>query len=200
RYTWDDIAVLDADYMSSWGACTPGLRETIDYENDDLPKLAYEMDERGDRFSVFYQLQHDQHGSPNPIRSTVHLERRSCRFGGTRAYFIAPCCGRTTLRLAVLSDGLQCGTCGSVTYRSRREHRMYRVIRKANAIAARLGCSYWMEKPTRRPLHMRQVTYEKLLRERERLVAQFSDHIYCRMLRRRCGELVALYDTVKFEK
>lgn len=177
RYTWDDIAWMDADHMASWGAFEPDAKHIIDFNDDDLPKLAFEMTDAGDRFSVFYTLPSHRHEAPDPIRSTVHLDRCRCRFGGTRAYFIAPCCSRRTLRLAVLEDGLRCGTCGSITWKSRREHELHRLIRKANKIADRLGCDDWMETPSRRPLHMRQATFEKLKRERAAIAGQINQHL-----------------------
>ena len=55
------------------------------------------------------------------VTSRITLERRPCRLGGNRTYFICPCCLRRVLRLAVLPEGLRCGPCGRVTWASRRE-------------------------------------------------------------------------------
>ena len=177
RHTWDDIAWLDADYMAGWDAFVSGRHETIDFDDDALPKLAFEMDEFGAKFSVYYTWPDRVGGLPQPIRSTVHLDHRPCRFGGTRPYFVAPCCARRTLRLAVLEAGLFCRECGSVTWSSRREHKLDRLIRKGNKIAARLNCEAWYDEPTSRPKHMRRETYAALEAKR----SEIAEQIYQRM-------------------
>lgn len=192
-----DIAWLDADHMASWGAFQPGLNETIDFDDEHLAKLAFEMDADGNQFSVFYQWPGDRDSVPEPVRSKIYLDRRPCRFGGTRAYFVAPCCGRRTLRLAVLKGGLMCGQCGSVTWKSRREHRLFRLIRKANKLAVRLGCDNWMETPVQRPLHMRLEAFEKLNGERARLVAEINRQVMCRLARKR-GLIGRMSEALKF--
>ena len=198
RYTWDDIAWLDADYMAGWHAFVSGHRETIDFDNDDLPKLAFEMDEFQQRFSVYYFWPDERGGFPTPIRSTVSLDQRPCRFGGTRAFFVAPCCGRRTLRLAVLKAGLLCGECGSVTWGSRREHELDRLIRKGNKIATRLGCEAWHVEPMRRPKHMRRETFATLHVKQSEIAKQINQRIADRLSRRDGDVLAMMAEVSKF--
>ena len=149
------------------------------------------MEDDRDAFSVFYQWK--QRGGPvngEPIRSRVFLERRPCRFGGSRTFFICPSCGRRTLRLAVMPEGLCCGSCGRVTWKSRREQPLQRLIRRANKIALKLDCDSWMEQPIARPPHMRLETFERLKSERAPLVAQINQRIAIRLARSRRGNLV----------
>ena len=180
----DYIAWLDCDYMASWGALVSGRRETIDFHDDDLPKLAFEMDDTEDKFSVYYTWPDRVGGLPQPIRSTVRLDHRPCRFGGTRPYFVAPCCARRTLRLAVLEAGLYCRECGSVTWGSRREHKLDRLIRKGNKIAARLDCEAWHAEPTSRPKHMRREIYAALQAKRSEIAEQIYQRMADRLSRR----------------
>ena len=184
RCTWNDIAYLDADYMAGWRAFERGHSETVDFDDDDLPKLAFEMQSDRDEFSVAYQWQ--QIGQPpgkDFVRSHVSLSRRPCRFGGHRTYFVAPCCGRTTLRLAVLPSGLRCGKCGRVTWGSRREQPTQRLIRRANKVAVKLGLDCWYEQPTKRPPHMRLPTYERLLLQHKQYATAINQRIALRMAR-----------------
>ena len=70
RCSWDDIAWLDANYMAGWGAFDGGRRQTIDFDDDGLPKLAFEMEDDRDAFTVFYQWKQTSkadNGDPNPI-------------------------------------------------------------------------------------------------------------------------------------
>src|SRR5262245_9936650 len=101
RCTWDALASLDCDHMASWGAFEAGRRATVDFEDGDLPKLALVTDPDGVAFSVTYQWrQIGQSQAGDFVHARVYLERRACRFGGTRAYFRCPDCDRTVLRLA----------------------------------------------------------------------------------------------------
>ena len=53
RCTWDDIAYLDADHMAGWGAFELGRRDTVDFDDDELPRLAFEMGTGA--FTAIYQ-------------------------------------------------------------------------------------------------------------------------------------------------
>ena len=193
RCSWDDIAWLDANYMAGWGAFDGGRRQTIDFDDDGLPKLAFEMEDDRDAFTVFYQWkQTSKADNGDPIRSRVFLDRRPCRFGGRRAFFICPSCGRRALRLAVFPEGLRCGPCGRVTWKSRREQPLQRLIRRANKIALKLDCDNWMEQPIARPPHMRLDTFERLKSERAPLVAQINQRIGIRLARSCRGDFGAI--------
>lgn len=184
RCTWDDIACLDADHIAGWGAFEPGCSTTVDFDDDDLPKLAFRMHDEGNAFSVDFQWQ--QYGQPAQgdfIHARIHLDRRPCRFGGTRAYFICPACGRRTLRLAVLPAGLRCGQCGRVTWGSRRERPTQRLLRRANKLAARLGCDSWDDQPTKPPAHMRLTTFERLSSEHISLANEINRRLAVRFER-----------------
>ena len=186
RCTWDDIAWLDADHMAGWGAFDPGRRETIDFDDDDLPKLAFEMETDRDEFSaVYFWRNKGEEEGDEFIRCRIALEKRRCRFGGWRRYFICPCCGGRVLRLAVLPEGLRCGSCGRVTWGSRRERPLQRLIRKADTLSVRLGCDSWRDHQCERPLHMRTTTFERLVAERRSLVAEINRRIGARLSRSR---------------
>lgn len=176
RCTWDDIAWLDCDHIASWGALQAGRRETIDFHDDALPKLAMVIDPDGTEFRATYRwITTCGRETGNFIHSRVGLVRRPCRFGGSRAYFVCPCCRRIVLRLAVLPEGLRCGTCGRVTWGSRRERPADRLIRKANKVALALGCDHWTDPlPTKRPAYMRAAKFERLKADLAALVTTIN--------------------------
>ena len=185
RCSWDDIATLDADHMSSWGAFEAGKLATIEFDGSHLPTktMVFEMQDAGDHFRAFYEWT-PHLKEPITVRSEVFIERRPCRFGGSRAYFVAPCCNRRVLRLAALDTGLQCARCGSVTWRSRREQPVHRAIRKADKLATQLGCESWRDRPNERPKHMRLATFELLQLKQRQLVATINGHIRGQIVRR----------------
>jgi hypothetical protein len=186
RCSWDDIARLDADHLSSWGAYEPGKLATVEFEGEHLPTrtMVFETQQTGDRFHAFYEWKVDRRADPVTVRSVVLLERRACPFGGTRTYFIAPCCGRSVLRLAALEAGLRCATCGGITWTSRRERPVHRAIRKASKLANELGCASWRDRPKARPKYMRLLKFELLQARRRRLVGQISDHLKSQIARK----------------
>jgi len=195
RATWDEVPSLDADYLArNWQALS-GFVGQIEPDGPTPKefKVHFEHDRERDAFSVFYVWEGKEGDAGGPIRSTVRLERRPCRFGGTRAYFICPGCARRTLRLAVLPGGLLCGTCGRITWGSRRETETRRLIRKANKIARRLGIDSF-DDPPKRPPHMRAATYARIMAELEPLKAEINRRVAVRMARAKglMGALPAL--------
>ena len=131
RCSWDNVAALNADYIASWGAFEVGRLATLEFDGSHLPTktMVFEMQRSGDHFRAFYEWK-PHNKDPITVRSEVYLEKRPCRFGGVRTYFIAPCCRRRVLRLAALDHGLMCARCGGVTWASRREQPVHRAIRK----------------------------------------------------------------------
>lgn len=191
KATWEQVSALDADHIASWGAFA-GYAGPITFDDTEPRKLHVEHDRQRDTFSVFYVWKGDD-DTELPIRDTACLERRACRFGGTRAYFMCPCCLRRTLRLAVLRIGLRCGTCASITWGSRRETEARRLVRKANKLALRLGLDYFDDAP-KRPPHMRTATYARIMAELAPLKAEIDRRVAARMARAK-GPLAA-WDTL----
>jgi len=179
RYTWDDINGLYADYMVRWGAFEPGFKTQagFDDETEDL-LIDYQMLRDRDAFVARYDACRVREVTYEArVEQRVHIERRPCRFGGHRIYFRCPLCSRSTLRLAVLPDGLLCRSCGSITWGSRREHAPQRMIRRANKVAGLLQSGEWNDAPTARPAYMRMAVYEALKTERARLAEQIYVHM-----------------------
>lgn len=180
RATWEQVSALDADHIASWGAFA-GYAGPITFDDTEPLKLHVEHETERDTFSAFYVWK-GKEDEAGPVRSTVRLERRPCRLGGTRAYFVCPRCARRTLRLAVLAGGLCCGTCGRITWGSRRETETRRLVRKANKVALRLGLDYFGDHP-KRPPHMRAATYARIMAELQPLKAEINRRIAMRMAR-----------------
>lgn len=180
RATWEQVSALDADHIACWGAFD-GYAGPVSFDDTEPTKLHVEHDRERDTFSAFYVWKGEADDA-GPIRSSVRLERRPCRFGGTRTYFLCPRCERRTLRLAVLAGGLCCGTCGRITWGSRRETKTRRLVRKAYKIALRLGLDYFGDHP-KRPPHMRAATYARIMAELEPLKAEINRRVTMRMAR-----------------
>lgn len=187
RATWDDVATLDADHIASWGAFA-GYQGVIEFDGLQPSKIHAEHDSERDTLSAFYVWRDED----APIRSTVRLERRPCRFGGTRAYFRCPDCGRATLRLAVLARGLSCGTCGRITWKSRRLGDTGRLVRRADMLAGKLGLDTVLASP-KRPAGMRLETYARIVADLAPMQAEINRRLASRAARSKTplGHLVA---------
>jgi hypothetical protein len=87
---------------------------------------------------------------------------------------------------------LCCGACGRVTWKSRREQPLQRLIRRANKISLKLDCDSWMEQPITRPSHMRVEAFERLKADRAPLIAEINRRIGIRLARSRRGKFAAI--------
>jgi hypothetical protein len=179
RYTWDHINGLSADFMARWGAFEPGHEARVGFDDEDEALLIdYAMLRDADAFTARYRMCRIRSGSRVVnVDERVILQRRPCRFGGHRVYFLCPWCRCATLRLAVLPEGLRCRHCGSV------KQAPQRMIRRANKVAAMLQSGEWSNYPTEKPLHMRIAKFEALKAERQELADQIHERFDRRFLR-----------------
>lgn len=179
RATWDEIAYLDCDVVRSWGGLD-GYAGPLRFDGFEPAKIEAVHDRASDTLSLSYSW--PRRRRDRRIACDVRIERRPCRFGGSRAYFRCPWCNRSTLRLAVLAHGLRCGPCGRITWASRRESDTQRLVRRANKIAARLGLEHFTQTPVR-PRNMHLTTYMTILAELAPLKDEIGRRVKIRIAR-----------------
>jgi hypothetical protein len=113
-------------------------------------------------------------GKPEPLIQRVPITRSPCHLGGSRLWFHCQAftdglgCGR---RVAILYDGghlFACRHCCRLAYTSQHETPLYRSMRRARKIRARLGASPSLADalPTK-PKGMHASTYRRLLMQAE---------------------------------
>lgn len=176
RYTWDDVAKLEADHCKSWGAFD-GYAGPVAFDRGEVRGAHWEHDRTTDRVSVFYAI--TEGGAPR--RETFGLYRQPSPLGGERVYMLAPCCGRRAVSLALLPEGVRCRHCGSITTYTRRADPAKRAKRAAERLAVQLGCATWYATPTQRPLGMPSAKFIKLAREHEQAVQKALARLSPRM-------------------
>ncbi len=158
RHTWDEVSWQDTDWMHRGWESSAFDGWSGEMETSGVTLKAHgEHDTLRDVFSVFYVVEGHQ-----PTRATIKLERRPQAKGGTRIYFIAPCCGRSVRKLAFMAHGAICGGCGSITQPTRRKGKTQRLIHRADMLACKLGCDNWFSEPKERPKGMHRKTFEDL--------------------------------------
>lgn len=87
---------------------------------------------------VDFSYRHQRHGQWQDVHCTALLVTTPCRYGGTRAWWQCPCCGR---RVALLYVGNlpACRHCYGLAYRCTRETAYDRATRRADTLRERLG-------------------------------------------------------------
>jgi hypothetical protein len=103
-------------------------------------------------------------GSPRArVLETIMLDFTACYFGGDRAWFLCPACGR---RCAVLwgKGRFLCRKCQTVAYASQNEDLASRSIRRVHELRAKLNVPAAVPiDQIRRPRFMRQDRYRSLM-------------------------------------
>lgn len=171
RFTWSDVAYLQADYMAGWGAFR-GWSGEVDLEGEyvgRIDKCRGEHDPERDVFRVFYAA--ETSGKRDLVAGTIALDRTAPPCGG-RVYFRAPCCGRRVRQLALLPEGLRCAPCGSITWDTRRKRKAQRLVHRAGKLAGKIELENWFDTPTKRPAGMHRRTFERLAERHGALVAE----------------------------
>ncbi len=155
RHVWEEIAHLEADHVKAWGAFD-GYHGPVSFTVGGVAGARLEHDAASDRVSLLYTIGGDVK------RGEFGLWRRASPLGGERVLFVAPCCNKRCVRLALLSEGVRCWRCGSVTSASRRSSSAQRAVRRAEQTAAELGLSVWSDPPAKRPGNMHPTRYAKV--------------------------------------
>jgi hypothetical protein len=90
----------------------------------------------------------------------VAVEWTPCHFGGDRAWFRCPACGR---RAAILygANVFVCRRCLHLAYESQREAPHYRALHKAQGIHEKLGGTGIIDDPVFKPKGMHWRTYSR---------------------------------------
>lgn len=92
-----------------------------------------------------------------PAQQVVPVVRTACHFGGSRPWFLCPCCRQRAGKLFLRWRRFACRLCQQVSYSSQSEDDMGRAWRAQHKLEAKLGENW------RRPKGMRCATYERLL-------------------------------------
>ncbi len=164
----DDLLRLDVRALQRAGALQPGWRGSWGWTWRSGRKADIWIEASESSIRLRYTNKHN--GKSRDFDYKVWISRSTCNFGGNRAWFLCPSCGR---RVAVLFGGsvYACRHCHRLAYESQRETAGDRAIRRADAIRRRLG---WpagiLNSMGDRPKHMRHTTYLRLLHEYNALV------------------------------
>lgn len=103
-------------------------------------------------------------------RGRIELEVQPCRFGGSRAFFRCPVCGRRCSSIYFMEQGFACRQCAGLSYACQSERTWTRCKRRIRKLRSRLGWSAFSFMPDYcevRPKGMHRKTYARLLAKHE---------------------------------
>lgn len=158
---WGEVAKLDADHCKRWGGFD-GYHGPVTFDTGGVHSTLWEHDRESDRVSLFYAFT-----DGSSARDSFELYRQPSPIGGERVYIRAPCCGMLAVFVALMSQGVRCKRCASITTFGNRADPAKRAKRAAEKLAAQLGCSAWYAPPTQRPHGMTAAKFLRLAREHE---------------------------------
>lgn len=96
-------------------------------------------------------------GKQRTVAQGVNVACTPCPFGGSRQWFVCPCCARRVALLYLRGWRFACRQCQRVAYASQSEDAIARLWRKQSKIEARLN-EHWQ-----RPKGMRRRTHDSLI-------------------------------------
>ena len=144
RMTTDDCRSLDINYLHRNGCLEPGRSGSLSWSRDGAAAASISLQATTDCLHLSYRIQ-GLGGEGEDVEESVRIVRTSCRYGGSRPYFICPgvvagtVCGRRVAKLYGGGRYFLCRHCYRLSYASQREDELARANRRANKRMRRLG-------------------------------------------------------------
>ncbi len=132
-----DMRQVDVRHLQRDGSLKPGLSYSLQWTRGGNVVGSINLAVQAD--FVRFTYRHSRGGEQwQDVQAVAYLDRTPCRFGGSRAWWLCPCCGR---RVAILYIGKTpaCRRCYRLAYRSERETADDRATRQADKLRDRLG-------------------------------------------------------------
>ena len=173
KNTTEDCRALDVRYLQRNGLLSAGHSFGLDWTRIGNKVASIQVRAEADRLTLDYRHQRNG-GEWKSVNYPVLIERTSCNYGGSRAWFRCPAdgCNRRVGKLFLGSSGIfACRHCYQLVYASQRESVDDRATRRADKIRKQLG---WepgiLNGHGGKPKGMRFKTYQRLAVEHDALV------------------------------
>ena len=185
RVTAESTTKLSMPELRKCGALRPGVHVIRRWGRGGACSSSIEVHAERDGVHLIYSVSMED-GVPRRVEERVSLERRPCRFGGTRAFFLCPRCARAALNLYLHEGRVLCRCCSRLTYSTRRERERHRHLRAANKLRWRLGGEAGaINTVPSRPRGMWARTYQRLAGEISRREAMATEELAGWLMNRR---------------
>jgi hypothetical protein len=167
----EDHRSIDVNDLQRKGCLKPGWSGSWEWTSDEERVAWIDLRAGEDLLRLSYSVS-IHGGDREQVKEAVRLAHVSCRFGGTRPYFICPglangsACARRVTKLYGAGRYFLCRRCHQLAYASQGEGASDRSLRRANKVRERLGGDPGMaaEFPPR-PKGVWRRTYERLRKQ-----------------------------------
>jgi hypothetical protein len=144
----------------------PGCTGTISWSRNGEPDGLINCQVEDGYMILDYKIRYHSYQDWEPVKQTVLLDRTPCNYGGHRKWFLCPRCQTRVAIIYGVGKYFLCRHCYGLTYESRQETKVYRLMRKARVMRGKLGASDNLILPIlRKPKGMHQKTFDRLRRE-----------------------------------
>ena len=163
KRTVDASTCLDIRYLKQHGLLRGGYYNMSWSRNGKLTDSAGIHIIAGEKMTISCKWRRGSDKEWQPMKSTVNLAQTACAFGGSRQWFICPCCSRRVAVLILDAGSVACRHCLDLTYASCNEDLIGRSWRKRRKYVEKMGGDG--NRPTRKRKGMHWRTWERLLRK-----------------------------------
>ena len=133
----DDMRSVDVRRLQREGLLIPGQSRRWRWlrHGQEVASIGFAVERDYVRFTYRHR---SSGGQWQDVHAAAYLERTPCRLGGSRVWWLCPCCGQ---RVALLYIGKMpaCRKCCHLAYRSERETVDGRATRQVDKLRERLG-------------------------------------------------------------
>lgn len=136
KATTDEMRAIDINYLQREGLLKAGYINTLTWSRNGNPIASIKIFADIDYVRLIYKCR--SNGAEWEDKDyRVTIERTTCHYGGSRAWFLCPCCSK---RVGKLYGGkvFACRHCHDLAYKSQREGELDLLARKVERIRERL--------------------------------------------------------------
>jgi hypothetical protein len=171
RDTTEDSLPLDIRKLQRTGGVTPGRAISWQWSVNDKAVASIRVKVEVGRVVLSYRHRSRGESEWQNVEQPVYMEHTPCTFGGTRAWWFCPSCGRRVAVLYGCGKHYACRHCYKLAYTSQGESVDDRAARRANRIRKKLGWELGILNGNGdKPKGMRWKTYWRLCAEHDACV------------------------------
>lgn len=129
---------LDIRWLRKQGYLKTGISGKLSwiFENETAGAIEYFV--KSDRIILLYNY-YKKSGVKETVEQHLLLSETRCNYGGSRFFFICPCCLRKADLLYGADKYFLCRRCYKLTYSSQQENVKKRMMRKARELRSQVG-------------------------------------------------------------
>lgn len=164
RLTTEDLPRIDIRAMKRQGVLHPNYPGVFSWTIDDplVGSMSFKIHRGWLSVEYFTTI----NGQKTKNTEDIKFDSTPCHFGGSRYWFLCPCCKTRITTVYKLNNVYRCRHCHNLTFRSQSESELDRVIRKSRKLRQQLGGPENLyEHIKQKPKGMHYSTFKRLAKE-----------------------------------